>query len=140
MRPTPQTLFVTVAGLLVVAAVAAGLVLLGSPRQARLRRMDDQRLSALQALTNTVDAYMGKHGALPDTIDQLAADQVWLAPSALRDPETGAPYDYRKTGPAAYLLCARFATATDEDAPLHWRHGPGRACFSQTTSAKPATP
>lgn len=140
MRPTPQTLFVTVAGLLVVAAVAAALVLLGSPRLARLHRLDDQRLSALQALTNTVDAYLRTHGALPDTLDQLAADQAWLAPSALRDPETGAPYGYRRTGPAAYQLCARFATATDEDSPVHWRHGPGRACFSQTTSAKAATP
>jgi type II secretory pathway pseudopilin PulG len=127
---------VSVAGLLVVAAVAAGLVLLGSPREARLHRLDDQRLSAIQALSNTVAAYSQAHKALPDTLEQVAADQNWLTPSALRDPETGAPYEYRKTGQAAYELCARFATTTDDDVPLHWRHGPGRACFSQTSNAK----
>jgi hypothetical protein len=136
VKPTPQTVFVSVAGLLVVAAVAAGLVLLGSPREARLHRLDDQRLSAIQALSNTVDGYRQAHGALPDTVGQLAADQTGLAPSVMRDPETGAPYEYRKTGPAAYELCARFATTTDDDVPLHWRHGPGRACFSQTSKAK----
>jgi type II secretory pathway pseudopilin PulG len=131
---------VTVAGILVVAAVTAALVLLGSPRQARLRRLDDQRLSALQAMTNAADAYLHSRGALPDTLDQLATDQTWQSPSVLHDPETGAPYGYRKIGPSTYQLCARFATASGEEVPPHWRHGPGRACFSQSASAYAPTP
>lgn len=140
MRVSSQTVFATAVGVVVLVAVVAGLAVIGSPWQARQRRLDDERLGALQSLSTQMDAYRNTHGAIPNTIKALAEDQNGPSPSALRDPESGAPYEYRKTGPAAYQLCARFATTTDEDVPLHWRHGPGRTCFSLTSTVKATSP
>ncbi|MDR3472829.1 MAG: hypothetical protein P4M09_14285 [Devosia sp.] len=136
MRLGRQNLFAIVSGLIVLAAVVAGMVVVGSPRRARERALDTQRVQALQTLSNAVGQFRRAHGALPDTLTRLAQDQNDLAPSDLRDPETATPYEYRATGAASYELCARFATNSDEDEVIRWRHGTGRACFSLTADGQ----
>jgi hypothetical protein len=108
------------------------MILVGSPGEARLHRLDDARLEALQRLSSSADAQLKLRGALPATLEQLAQQDGALSPSSLRDPETGAPYGYRPLGAGRYELCAVFAAASDADTALRWRHGPGRTCFSLT--------
>lgn len=137
MRLTPQALFGGLASLVVLAAVVAGLWLVGAPSDARLRRLDDQRVGALQVLASTIDNYRQTHGGTPRSLGQLAQDQDRIAPSSMRDPDTSAPYEYRRTGPNTYELCARFSVASDDEVALRWRHGSGRQCYSLTAVVPP---
>jgi hypothetical protein len=43
------------------------------------------------------------------------------------DPETGAPYEYRRVDGNRYELCATF---TGDGGEGFWRHSAGRHCYS----------
>lgn len=79
MKPAASTLFAAGASLAAMAAIATGLVLVGPPGQARLQRLDQQRLQALQTLSNAIGAYHHAHGALPGSLGQLAQAQGGLS-------------------------------------------------------------
>jgi len=116
----------------VVAAVIAGVILLDSPAQERLRRLDERRVSDLRELSYAVDVYWTRKGNLPSSLADLSSEERVVR--ELADPETGDPYEYRVLNDKAYELCAVFArdTDTDErDSPYmnFWFHGTGRQCF-----------
>lgn len=116
----------------VVATVITGILLLDSPAQERLRRLDERRVSDLREISYAVDVYWTREGSLPSSLKDLSDEERVVR--ELADPETGDPYEYRVLGEKAYALCAVFAldTGTDErDAPYldFWSHGPGRQCF-----------
>jgi hypothetical protein len=58
----------------------------------------------------------------------LAAAAVEDRPRIV-DPATGAPYEYRVTGPSSFELCATFDGPRDEDFMARWNHAAGRHCF-----------
>lgn len=128
-----------VAGLVVAATVVAAVLVMGSPAVQRERRMDGTRVNQLTAVEQAIRMRHERDGRLPDSLAVLEAEPgLGLE---LSDPQTGARYGYRKTGEAAFELCAVFSrdTATDQDmgarAPygdLQWRHPAGRHCFART--------
>jgi hypothetical protein len=130
VKITAQSVFLITASLVVLAAVAAGFWMIGSPGDARLRRLDSQRVEALVELTRAVDVFTRTHGDVPERSSQLG-EQEGISSSTTIDPETGDPYGYRKTGARAYELCARFARVSDTDTSVRWRHGSGRWCFAR---------
>lgn len=135
MRPTPQAVFGAGASIIVLAAVVVGLWKVGAPGDARLRRLDDRRIAALEALSSAVSDFRRTHDSAPESLDVLARSQDDVSGYSIRDPETNAPYEYRRTGANSYELCARFSAVADEDVALRWRHGAGRRCFSLTVTA-----
>ncbi|MCK5245715.1 hypothetical protein KAJ02_09325 [Candidatus Bipolaricaulota bacterium] len=117
---------------LVVAAVIVGGILLDSPAQERLRRLDERRVSDLRELSYAVDVYWTREGNLPSSLEELANEERIVR--ELHDPETGDPYEYRVVGYYSYELCAVFALdmAIDDRDYLYrslWLHGSGRECF-----------
>lgn len=131
-KPSKNIIVASVVVALVVAAVIVGVILLDSPAQERLRRLDERRVSDLRELSYAVDVYWTREGSLPSSLEDLSNEERVVR--ELADPETGNPYEYRVLGDKAYELCAVFArdTATDErEAPFRslWSHGPGRQCF-----------
>lgn len=121
----------------VVAALAGGLLLIGSPARARTTRLDARRVADLQAIAGGVDLWWTRRGALPPSLDSLARSQ----PSVnRRDPATGARYEYRALTDATYELCATFEAPPDrpDAADGFWTHGAGRQCFA--LSAKRVAP
>ncbi len=124
-------LLLAAATLAVVAAIAAA-VMLEPPHRQREYRLDAHRVSDLAALDAAVNLYWKRHGALPTTLEALAAEPGL---SALKDPETQAAYGYEITGSQSFRLCANFASgsrATDRYAgapQLQWAHSAGRQCF-----------
>lgn len=121
----------------VVAVVIAGLILVGSPTEARLRRFDERRLQDLQQISAAVDAYLVRRDRLPDSLQELAGESG-SGPAVLwKDPASGQPYTYRKIDAARYELCATFARRSEEEldgrprwpGDLSWAHGAGRRCF-----------
>ncbi len=118
-------------------AIVAGVVMMGSPRDARAWRLDERRVSDLRWITRATDQYRSRHDRLPASLQELAQDREASVP--VRDPATGESYEDQVLGPKTYTVCARFERAdADSSSPEPeartgdvWRHGVGRQCFQR---------
>lgn len=116
----------------VAAAIIGGIMMLGSPAQARLERLDERRVEDLGALSGAIDFYWTRRGGLPTALDSLRLEPG-AAAAPMRDPGTGAWYEYQPVSAREYEVCASFdrpsPPRTDDRADLFWSHGVGRQCF-----------
>ena len=111
----------------VVIAIVAGLILVGTPGEQRLRRLDGQRIGDLRRLVVAIDRFWDDTGALPPTLE-LLVDGRRLS-RLPRDPATEADYEYRVIEGSRYELCANFDRPSAESDDF-WSHGDGEKCFS----------
>ena len=124
------------AGGAVLATLAAGLVIAGSPVRERLRQLDRRRIDDLRLISSAVESFYSDHRALPGALPALL-EQPASRIGAVEDPVTGEPYGYRTLNSIRYELCATFATADSLGAPDYegghpsrfWRHVAGNACY-----------
>ena len=107
MNLSPRTIVLGASGTAVVAAVVVGLVLLGNPAQERERRIDDRRAADLHAIAAATDLYWARHGQLPASLDDLAAEPGLRI--STRDPTSSEMYGYRALDDGRYEVCATFA-------------------------------
>lgn len=112
----------------VVAAVIAGLIVLGSPAKERERRMDVRRVEQLGELGRVVDVFRSKHGRLPSSLDELAREGGSVV--GTRDPGTQQAYEYKVLETDMYELCAQFQQQSRTVG--FWYHGAGKQCFALT--------
>jgi MFS family permease len=119
----------------VAAAIEAGLIASGSPRQARLRALDGERVEELKGIWGQVNQVRLERKPAPATLAALAALPGAPPPESFRDPVTHEFYGYRVVDSLTVELCATFATADSSPGPgpdgsaLFWRHPRGRHCF-----------
>ncbi len=128
--------FAAGAGAAVLALLVWGMVLAGPPGTERQRKLDDRRVEDLRTIereirricvdTTREDPTLRR--GLPGTLAELAAQAVSERPD-IRDPGTGAAYEYELLGASRYRLCAVFSRERDEDFDVFWNHPPGRHCF-----------
>ena len=122
---------IIVVATVVVAAVIGGIILLDSPAQERLRRLDERRVDDLRELAYALDRYWTREGTIPPSLEELAGEPGVFV--ELFDPGTGQPYEYQVLSSSTYELCAQFARDTAEEQDRfykdYWAHGPGRQCF-----------
>src|SRR3989344_3859652 len=123
------------------AIVIAGFWVAGSPFKQRQVRLDQQRISDLQAITYQVEQYWAAKRVLPASLESLSALGGGLQ---LKDRETGEPYIYRTVGELEYELCADFSLSSAAaeryeyaperfpDSAESWAHEAGRDCFTRT--------
>ena len=133
MRIQPANLFAIGSSVVVVAAICAGIVSIESPHEARLRRLDEQRVHDLQFVTLAVENYHRAHDRLPADLEQLVQPNS-PGSLSLTDPESKTLYEYKALGQDSYELCAQFHTTLDaksgDNRTNHfWDHGPSRTCF-----------
>ena len=130
--------FPYVVGTAVIAAIVAGLVLIGSPSAQRMRRLDQIRLQDLMMLRSAVNMYFYKEGVLPPSVEALATVPNASFRSTM-DPVTSEQYSYRAIGEARYEFCATFdAEDTNGDrGDRFWAHGSGRKCFELDAPERP---
>lgn len=130
--------FLIVSTVAVIAVIAYGFVLVGSPGSRRLDRFDEQRVQDLQAIVQeiqsmVIDSNSEKRDTLkaplPTTLEE-AAMRAKLRGLSLNDPETGVPYEYRVKSETTYELCATFAGARSNDYRVFWNHPAGAHCFT----------
>lgn len=133
----------------VVVGIALGFAASGSPLTERDRSLDATRAQHLSSLSSCVEQYSLNFGRLPASLEEFQnLNEYNYCLSSLRDPETGAEYDYRVVAPARtvgnvmvgeYELCATFALETEAETtrgvngygPDVWSvHGTGRSCDS----------
>lgn len=153
---------VWVTSLVVLAALAGGFFIVGSPAQQRERRFDERRVSDLQSIQSAIiyEYYQNKQ-KLPVRLDDLKNDITGFTPPV--DPQTGRSYEYRVTGTLSFELCADFKASSQDGGTVgrgkypepaiergpflqgqqNWQHGSGQVCFSRTIDPdffKPSAP
>ncbi len=129
--------------------IVSTFVIVGSPQQARLNRLDTQRVSDLTSLSYNIESHYSEHQEFPETLDELSPIEMRYGDMQI-DPLTDEAYVYEVLGDKAYQLCASFDTdTTDETKPRdggngfdnEWRHASGEYCFEKNvdrvTEAKP---
>lgn len=121
-----------------VAAIVAGIVLIASPAEQRLLRLDMRRIEDLADLSRRIDSFRDEYERLPAALDELAKSPGVAVPS---DPVTGAPYEYEPVDDRRFRLCATFDAPTPEEPPPYfgyggeWPHDRGRHCFERRVDA-----
>jgi hypothetical protein len=112
-------------------AIVAGLMIVGSPGDERMRRLDDRRVRDLVDITRAVNGYWTKRARLPSSLDELLESPGTAVQS--RDPTTGQPYSFGVLGVTTYEVCADFQResreADSEALGRFWSHSSGRRCF-----------
>ena len=132
MTVSPRTALAGIELAAVTAAVIGGFLVVDSPQDARLQRLDDRRVSDLRQWSGAIDLYWTRRHDLPDSLDMTMKE---LARTDLPvDPVTAQPYEYRRIEGPSYELCAAFDRASREGStvtgdPLS-SHGAGRQCFT----------
>ncbi len=119
-------------GIVTALAVAAGVWVIDSPAQQRLKRLDESRLHDLRVLDRAARLYHERHDALPPDLATLASQPG--AELDLHDPDNGPGYRYRPLDAGHFELCAHFATDSADTgrrgASLDaWAHPAGEQCF-----------
>ncbi|MDD5623938.1 MAG: hypothetical protein PHI23_04490, partial [Candidatus Peribacteraceae bacterium] len=118
-------------------ALVCGGWFVGSPGQERLRKLDEQRVSDLQALANGVydvvykglpyDSSTPLSESLPATVKEVIAKS---GVTRVNDPQTGEPYIYRVISSSRFEVCAVFALPGVHSYDSFWDHSAGEQCFS----------
>ena len=106
MNLSPRSIALAASATAVVAAVAFGLALLGSPAQERERRIDARRVADLHGIAAASNLYWSRHSRLPASLDDLTA-----APGLrvnTRDPLSSETYGYEALDSLRYEVCATF--------------------------------
>ncbi len=132
------------AGLVVVASIVSGFLIMGTPGQVRLMRYDSQKVSDLQNIQWQIVNHWQIKEALPANLSELEDPlSGWKNPV---DPQTNEPYAYRRVSPRSFELCAGFNTVSEADrmqpmtsrtypmefADENWDHPAGEKCFQRT--------
>ncbi len=124
----------------VVVGLAWAFGLVGNPATQREIRLDDQRVSDLQAIVNEIaqqvrgpqrDAATAPAllKPLPTTL-QKVADEALYQRLRIVDPETSEPYGYIVKDRDTIELCATFAEERTRDYDISWDHPSGRFCYT----------
>jgi len=125
-----------VAAVVVVIVVVLGFVQLGAPSTQRMIQGDQKRINALRALAwQASSRWKESNHVLPSSLDAFARSNI-------KDPATGAPYEYHVIGGSQYELCATFARADKAISGAgnpEWDHPQGHYCF-QLDASRPTQP
>lgn len=148
MKIKGVNIFIAIVVLAVTASVVAGFITVGTPSKERSRRLDQQRISDLQQISNAIDAYWNTEKGLPSNLETIAASRNYYI-SSVMDPATRQPYPYTITGTTTYTLCATFETdsAVEANALLQpvpaqkfWEHPAGEKCYALEIQKFPGSP
>ncbi|MEK7068599.1 MAG: DUF5671 domain-containing protein [Patescibacteria group bacterium] len=132
---------------LIVASIAAGFFIIGTPGDARGYRMDEQKVSDLQSIQWQLVNFWQQKETLPADLAELNDPISGFRVPA--DPQTGGAYVYGRTSTSSFKLCATFNAKnrfvdTRYTEPVMaipagvknggdtWEHGPGETCFART--------
>jgi hypothetical protein len=131
LKPSGGKTMVAVATTVVVASIIAGVILVGSPAQGRLERLDASRIEDLKGIMVAIDSFWIRNERLPTSLEELAEDPRVQVDTV--DPGSAEPYEYHPLDEDAYELCASFdgeSPAPGRRTPAgFWSHEAGRRCF-----------
>lgn len=124
------------------ASIISGLFIAGLPKDQRLVRLDERRISDLSSIDNQIENYWINNRKLPNTLSQL---ETGLNISLPNDPVANISYEYNKKSDLKFELCAVFQTSAKDNVnndigmlkPVNQfyaqlqNHKQGRDCFEK---------
>lgn len=135
----------TVIGIVAV-AIVAGFFVIGSPREERARRFDEERVRSLQFIQGQIGEFYRAKEKIPQNTGELNDEFRGIV--IPKDPETGKDFEYEVKEALKFALCAAFnrpsrsASASEAPKPAvphegpfgneTWEHKEGRICFERT--------
>lgn len=159
MPARQDKVFAWLAAAVVLVSIIGGFLIMGTPGEARARKMDDQRITDLQSIQWQVVSYWQQKEKMPKALTDLT-DQLggWKASV---DPQTSAAYEYVFTKGMSFQLCANFSrnnlgeseklkgrggyggnTSIAYPTPIYdgvsgaatdnWEHAASKVCFNRT--------
>ena len=138
MNRMSRKVWTGVSVIIILISIAWGFSVLGSPRTQQLLKYDEQKVNDLMNVNNEVTNYYAQKGTLPSSLTDMSTQYY----TVVTDSQTGKPYEYEKTGNAAYNLCAEFNNASQDATQPNiyarpigyqtWTHPAGHYCFTQT--------
>lgn len=130
--------YLIVSLILTFGSLIAAFFVVESPSEARARRHDYEVLNNFTQIDSTITNYYSEKKVLPENLDQLKGQTPYINAAALKDPKTGANYEYKKIGDKEYELCATFETdntlagdTQDYAYTDRWPHASGYQCLHQ---------
>lgn len=149
--------FIYIVIAVVAASIVAGFFIVGSPKEERARRFDEQRIQSLQFIQSQIGEFYRAKERLPQNLAEL--NDEFRGVIVPQDPETGEEFGYETRGPLIFALCADFnRPSLEQSAKMPkppalaargpyvqetvvprspfgqeiWEHAEGRACFERT--------
>jgi len=138
--------------ILAAVAIVSGFFIVGTPAQARLSRLDAQKVSDLQNIQSQIISYYQAKQKLPGVIIDLN-NSLLYGPVPV-DSQTGESYIYKPSEGLSFSICATFNTKSRANQVLsyetrtlapeaipagiksgikdNWQHDAGRVCFERT--------
>src|SRR3989344_1914430 len=129
-------------GVLVLVSILAGFVIVGTPQDARMYRLDQQKVNDLQSIQWQVVNFWQQKQAIPATLSEL--DDPLSGFVVPTDVQTGESYGYERTSNSSFRLCATFNMASrGGDMSVaepyryggeqqNWSHEAVEVCFDRT--------
>lgn len=116
--------FLIASGLVVVTAIATGMVFIGGPEQARADKRDATRLSNFSAMAEILDCHYRKEDRFPEVfqIDAIHNDCIRRFPDddeSFDDPLTEQPYSYAFLSKNHVQFCTVFEATPERLARLN---------------------
>lgn len=113
-KPDPGLVVAIVSGIAVVAAIIAGLLIVGGPGDARDQRLDDAHYEAIGEIATAAQCVYARTGVLPPSIEEarrsvadMSVDEDACHRALLRR-ELDEAVDYEAVQPNRINLCAEF--------------------------------
>ena len=125
-------------------AVVAGFFIVGSPKEERARRFDEQRIQNLQFIQAQIGEFYRAKERLPQNLNEL--NDSFRGIVVPGDPETGVSFSYEVHGKLDFALCSIFnrpSLTQGEGVPKSvvsyegpfgmetWEHNAGQFCFER---------
>lgn len=145
--PKSAKYFAWISGIIILILVIGAFFIVGSPTNARIFQLDQQRVYDLQNIQHQVVNYWQRKGEMPKNLSYLD-DSIsgYIVPT---DPETYQPYEYniKDSLSLKFELCAVFSLDSlnggnektkpmpivynNDGFPQNWEHSQGRTCFER---------
>lgn len=132
-----------VSSIVILLAIIAGFMTVGSPSKQRAMRFDETRVQDLQSIQWKIIEYWQRKDVLPSQFSDL--DDSISGFTVPTDPKNNSSYEYSVKGKNTFELCATFETDRPSDQGISydysypypvernsWKHDIGRTCFERT--------
>lgn len=110
-----RKIFLVLSVILIGAAFISVWFFIESPKEARMRRLDQNLLTNINILENAVNSFYSDNAVLPENINELKNTNYYFEQNSFIDPETGVPIEYKKTGDKSFEFCATFRMSSDSN-------------------------
>lgn len=112
IKKSINRLFLGLSLLFVLGAFISAWFFVESPREARMRRLDQILVNNINSLENAVNSFYSDKGVLPESLSELDGARYFYDRSALIDPESGKEIEYKKIDEKNFEFCAEFRLAS----------------------------